>query len=84
MKKLRNIKPGQRKRERREAAKRLEAQAAAFLDHDMECCVCGTEFERTKQTVKEWTVVASPDHPPRLTCPSCWGVIQKEVENRNV
>jgi|TARA_A100000172_G_scaffold41284_1_gene25187 transcription elongation factor Elf1 len=84
MKKIRRIKPGQRKRERREASKKLEAQAAAFLDHDMECCVCGAEFERTQTTVQEWMVVASEDHKPRLTCPSCWKLIEKEVENRNV
>ncbi len=76
MKKLRNIKPGQRKRERKEASAALERQAAAFLDHPKECCVCNTSFERNHETVKTWHVVIKEDNV-RLTCPSCWGRISE-------
>ena len=80
MKKVRNIKPGQRKRERRDAAKRLEAQAAAFLDHSMECCVCTTPFVRNKETVKTWHVSVIEERV-RLACPDCWDLVKKTVEN---
>lgn len=82
MKKLRNIKPGQRKRERKAAAARLETQAAAFLDHSMECCVCKAEFVRTHETVKTWQVVAHSGNV-RLTCPNCWTLVQEAVNSTN-
>jgi galactose-1-phosphate uridylyltransferase len=81
MKKLRNIKPGQRKRERREQAAALESQAAAFLDHTKECCLCKKEFIRTQETVTTWQVMVRED-TVRLTCPSCWELVQTEVEKR--
>ena len=81
MKKIRNIKPGQRKRERREAQAGLKRRMTAFLDHDKECCVCKTEFERNLETVKTWHVVVNEDRV-RLTCPKCWGIIEKTLENK--
>jgi hypothetical protein len=79
MKKLRNIKPGQRKKERREKAAALEAQAAAFLDHPKECCVCTTPFERTQETVAQWHVSVIGGRV-RLACPDCWDLVEKVVE----
>tara|TARA_Y100001973_G_scaffold35559_1_gene53550 strand:- start:509 stop:757 length:249 start_codon:yes stop_codon:yes gene_type:complete len=79
MKKLRRIKPGQRKRERREAQAELQKRAAAFLDHATECTVCGTEFERTVETVKTWQVMVKEDQV-RLTCPRCWGLVLERLE----
>ena len=80
MKKLRNIKPGQRKRERREAAARLEEQTAAFANHPTECCVCKTAFERNHETVKTWHVTVREERV-RLTCPNCWSTIKEALEN---
>ena len=80
MKKIRKHIPGKRKKERKEAKERLEKQTAAFLDHPKECCVCKTEFERTHETVKTWQVTVVEDRV-RLTCPDCWGIINKAMEN---
>ena len=80
MKKLRNINTNQRKQERKDAAARLESQTSMFLDHPKECCVCKTEFERTQETVKTWQVIIREERV-RLTCPTCWGIIQEVVEN---
>ena len=82
MKKLRNIKPGQRKRERKDATSELHAKAAAFLDHPKECCVCKTAFERTKETVKNWQVTVREDRV-RLTCPECSSTIREVLEKIN-
>ena len=79
MKKLRNIKPGQRKRERKDAQERLEAQTSMFLDHPKECCVCSQEWLRNKETVKTWQVTIRKDRV-RLTCPECWDTIQEGLE----
>jgi hypothetical protein len=79
MKKVRNIKPGQRKRERRDATAALEAKTAAFLDHSKECCVCTTPFERTKETVSNWHVSVIEGRV-RLACPDCWDLVEKVVE----
>jgi galactose-1-phosphate uridylyltransferase len=80
VKKIRKHIPGKRKREKKEANERLEKQAAAFLDHPKECCVCKTEFERTHETVKTWQVSVVEDRV-RLTCPDCWGKINEVLEN---
>ena len=83
MKKFRNIKPGQRKRERKEAQAALEQRMAAFLDHDKECCVCKAEFVRNLETVKTWQVTVI-ENRVRLTCPDCWGTINEVLEtNKN-
>lgn len=82
MKKLRNIKPGQRKRERKEAREALEQKTAAFLDHPKECCVCKTPFERNLETVKTWQVVTIQSRV-RLTCPECWCTIKETMEREN-
>lgn len=79
MKKIRKHIPGKRKREKKEAKERLEKQAAAFLNHPKECCVCKTEFERTHETVKTWQVTVVEDRV-RLTCPDCWEVFSKVKE----
>jgi len=79
MKKLRRIKPGQRKRERREATAALQKQAAAFLDHAQECCVCTTPFERSQETVKSWHVSVIEGRV-RLACPDCWDLVKQVVE----
>ena len=80
MKKLRNIKPGQRKRERRDATAALEARAAGFLDHSKECCVCTTPFERNEETVASWHVSVIEGRT-RLACPDCWELVKQTVEN---
>ena len=80
MKKIRKHVPGKRKKERKEAQKRLEKQAAAFLDHPKECCVCGIPFVRNHETVKTWHVTVVEDRV-RLTCPVCWGKITEALEN---
>ena len=79
MKKLRNIKPGLRKKTRREAAAQLEQKSAAFLDHPMECCLCEATFKRTKKTVKTWQVTVNESRV-RLTCPPCWGKLNKALK----
>ena len=79
MKKIRKHIPGKRKKERKEAKERLEKQAAAFLDHSKECCVCKTEFVRNHETVKTWHVTVVEDRV-RLTCPDCWEVFSKVNE----
>lgn len=79
MKKIRRHIPGKRKRDRKEAKERLEKQAAAFLDHPEECCVCEAKFERTHETVKTWQVSIIEDRV-RLTCPDCWEVFSKVKE----
>ncbi len=83
MKKLRNSKPGYRKRQRRQQAQEFEKQAAAFLDHSMECCACKAPFERTQETVKEWHVVVRSGRV-RLACPDCWRIINETLEKENV
>ena len=80
MKKLRNINTNKRKKERKSAQQKLQKQTAALLDHPKECCVCKTEFERTTETVKTWQVIIREERV-RLTCPTCWGIIQEVVEN---
>ena len=80
MKKLRNINTNKRKKERKSAQQKLQKQTAAFLNHPKECCVCKTEFERTPETVKTWQVIIREERV-RLTCPTCWGIIQEVVEN---
>ena len=80
MKKIRKHVPGKRKKERKEAKERLQKQTAAFLDHPKECCVCKTEFVRNHETVVTWQVSVIEDRV-RLTCPDCWGKINKVLEN---
>jgi len=82
MKKLRKVNTKQRKKLRKEAQAALERQTAMILDHPTECCVCHTEFKRTKQTVKSWQVTTREDRV-RLTCPACWQVINEAMENLN-
>ena len=80
MKKIRKVNTNKRKKDRKEAQKRLEKQTAAILDHPKECCVCKTEFKRTYETVKTWQVTVIEDR----TCPDCWevfGKIKEELEN---
>ena len=81
MKKLRKVNTAKRKKARKDALARLEQQAAAFLDHPQECCVCKKEFERTTETVASWQVTVREDRI-RLTCPPCWSTIKKVLENR--
>ncbi len=80
--KIRKVNTNKRKKARKEAAKKLEQQAQAILDHPDTCCVCGTSFERTKETVKTWQVVVREDRV-RLTCPSCWATITEVLETEN-
>ena len=77
--KIRKVNTKKRKKERKDAQARLEAQTAAFLQHPTECCVCKVEFERTKETVATWQVTIRESRI-RLTCPDCWGTIKKVVE----
>ncbi len=78
--KLRKVNTKKRKQDRKDAKKRLEKQAAAFLNHPKKCCVCNEKFERNHQTVKSWQVTTIEDRV-RLTCPNCWGKINKALEN---
>tara|TARA_R110002012_G_scaffold528_2_gene2465 strand:- start:8747 stop:8995 length:249 start_codon:yes stop_codon:yes gene_type:complete len=79
MKKIRRIKPGQKKRERRDAEAALKKKTAAFLDHPQECCVCTTPFERTKETVSSWHVSVIEGRV-RMACPDCWNLVRQTVE----
>ena len=79
MKKLRNIKPGARKKQRRDAEEALQQKAGAFLRHPTECCLCQEPFERTKQTVKTWHVTVNQERV-RLTCPPCWDKLNTALE----
>ena len=78
--KLRKVNTKKRKRERKDAERRLAKQAAGLLNHPMECCVCKAEFKRNKETVKSWHVVVNEERV-RLTCPDCWGTISEVLEN---
>ncbi|MEE8323892.1 MAG: hypothetical protein V3R57_09750 [Candidatus Bathyarchaeia archaeon] len=80
MKKIRKVNTKKRKKERKAAQARLEAQTAAFLQHPTECCVYKVEFERTKETVATWQVTIR-EKRIRLTCPKCWDIIKKALEN---
>ncbi len=77
--KIRKVNTNKRKKERKAATKKLEEQAKALLDHPKECCVCNQPFERTKETVETWHVVVREERV-RLTCPTCWGIIQQGLE----
>jgi|TARA_R110002020_G_scaffold20583_2_gene70283 hypothetical protein len=77
--KIRKVNTKKRKKERKEANERLAEQTAQMMKHPKECCVCQTSFERTQETVKTWTVTVNEGRV-RLTCPSCWGIIQEVVE----
>jgi|TARA_R110000824_G_scaffold104836_3_gene248552 hypothetical protein len=82
MKKIRKVDTNTRKKKRKEAEKALQQRTAMFLDHPKECCMCKTSFERTKETVKTWQVVAQEDRV-RLTCPECWAILLKTLEKDN-
>ena len=82
MKKLRKVKPGARKRARKEAQKQLEEHASLMLNHPMECCICEAEFVRTQATVKTWQVVVRESRV-RLTCPECWTKFMEGLEKVN-
>ena len=77
--KLRKANTQKRKQKRKSAAEKMKRQAALFANHPTECCVCKAEFKRTRETVKTWQVVVREDRV-RLTCPTCWGIIQEAVE----
>ena len=79
--KLRKVNTKKRKQKRKEAMKRVQEQAAAFLDHPTECSVCKAPFTRDKQTVKEWHVVVQ-DELVRLACPRCWALVQERLEEQ--
>ena len=80
--KLRKVNTKKRKKERKDAQAKLEAQTAAFLQHPTECCVCKVGFERTKETVATWQVTIR-ENRIRLTCPDCWCTIKKVVESKD-
>tara|TARA_R100000008_G_C3534629_1_gene141277 strand:- start:341 stop:595 length:255 start_codon:yes stop_codon:yes gene_type:complete len=80
--KIRKVNTNKRKKERKDARRQLEKQAAAFLDHPTECSVCKAPFTRTKETVKEWHVVVRSDRV-RLACPRCWGLVEERLEQEN-
>ena len=82
MKKIRRVNTNKRKKHRKEAQQSLEKQAAAFLDHPKECCVCKTEFVRNHETVITWQVSVIEDRV-RLTCPDCWDKVNEVLENLN-
>ena len=79
MKKLRKVNKAKRKRERKEAQQLLANRASLMMNHPKECCVCNTEFARTRETVKTWNVTVAEDRV-RLTCPKCWATLIKEME----
>ena len=80
MKKIRNIEPGQRTKDRKAGQEALEKKMSTFLDHPKECCVCKTEFERTQETVKTWQVMVKGENV-RLTCPRCSAIVATRLEN---
>ena len=79
MKKLRKVDTAKRKQDRKDAKKVLETHAAMFLDHSKECCLCKTEFIRSRETVKTWHITVHGERV-RLTCPDCWSIIQEGLE----
>ena len=80
--KIRRVNTKKRKKERKEAMKRIQEQTAAFLDHPTECSVCKAPFTRDKKTVKEWQVMVRGDKV-HLACPRCWGLVQQRLEQEN-
>ena len=80
--KLRKVNTKKRKKKRAEAQQQLQKQAAAFLKHPTECCMCKAKFERTPDTVKTWQVVVNDDRV-RLTCPTCWAHLLEALEDNN-
>jgi len=84
MKKIRRTNIDARKKKRKDAEKQLAEKTAIFANHPTECCVCREPFERTQETVKTWIVTVREEKKrARLTCPNCWDIISKVVENRN-
>jgi len=64
--------------------KQLTEQAALIMRHPKECCLCKQPFERTPDSVKKWHVtVLQEKKAVRLTCPSCWILVAKTLENKN-
>jgi len=79
MRKIRKVNTNKRKKKRKAAEERLATQASLMKNHPEECCVCGTDFTRTQETVITWRVIIREERV-RLTCPSCWGKIQEVIE----
>ena len=79
--KIRKVNTNKRKKARKAAAEALQKQAAAFLDHPTECCMCQRPFERTRESVVNWQVTVVEERV-RLTCPECWGTISEVLENK--
>ena len=84
--KLRKVNMQQRKKERREAQRKLKQRTSMLLDIDENCCVCRAPFDKkNKEMATTWHVVVyEAKGVARLTCPDCWSkveeVVQKEKE----
>jgi hypothetical protein len=78
--KIRKVNTNKRKRARKDAQATLEKQASLIATHPTECCICERPFERTAETVVKWQVVVNEDRV-RLTCPPCWEIVTKALEN---
>jgi hypothetical protein len=79
MKKIRKVNQAKRKKARKEAQERLSEQAALMMHHPEECCVCKTDFKRTKENVKTWQVTIREGRV-RLTCSACWAALVEGLE----
>ena len=77
--KIKKVNKAKRKKERKDSQKRLAEQASRMMRHPKECCMCGTLFERTRETVKTWQITAREERV-HLTCPSCWLTVREIVE----
>ena len=80
MKKIRKVNTKKRKKERKDAQERLATQASLMMKHPKECCLCDKLFERNHETVKTWQVTITEERV-RLTCPECWTLLTKLLEN---
>ena len=84
--KLRKVNMQQRKKDRREAQRKLKQRTSMLLDIDENCCVCRAPFDKkNKEMATTWHVVVyEAKGVARLTCPDCWSkveeVVQKEKE----
>jgi len=78
MKKLRKVDKGKRKKQRKDAQKKMEEQVSLLSNHPKECCVCKKLFTRNHDTVKNWMVtIVSEKKKVHLTCPDCWDTVKE-------
>jgi len=82
MKKIRKVNAAKRKKEIKEAQKRMAERTSMLLNVPEKCCVCETQFDKkSKEMATTWHVVVMEQKKKiHLTCPVCWEAVEKVVE----